>query len=199
MANVNAPMGAVAATRRRDSEHLEWFDIPASDGTAVYRGDFVASNSTGTTGGIPQCIRHTAGAPILGRVVAFAPDISGGNLTRIYRPASTNMKVLVDTDPNQEFYLMEDAVGGAVAVTAIGQNASVIYGTAVAALGCSGMMLDSSTAATTATLEIRILGLKQAADNAQGNYAIWRCKINVSERDSIDTTASDTQTGALGT
>jgi hypothetical protein len=62
MANVNAPLGA-RRLMADDDVHLEIFDVPASDGTALYIGDAVKSNGTGTTGGIPQCIRAEAGKP----------------------------------------------------------------------------------------------------------------------------------------
>jgi hypothetical protein len=48
----------------------------------------------------------------------------------------------------------------------------------------SGWTLSSqtdATAATTATLPIRLLGLARRANNAFGAYATWLVKINVHE------------------
>jgi hypothetical protein len=48
-------------------------------------------------------------------------------------------------------------------------------------------MLDSSTAATTATLQLRIVELQHRSDNVIGANAKWLCAINL-----------PTETGAAG-
>lgn len=181
MANVNAPLGA-RRTMADDDVHLEIFDVPASDGTALYVGDAVKSNGTGTAGGIPQCIRAEAGDKILGFVRGFVPSTTAGTMYGAnYRVASTNRQVLVNTHPMQEIEMMEDAVGGALAITNIGQNADIVYGTASTALGLSACMIDSSTAAA-ATAQLRILKLVQAPDNAVSAYGRYLVRINEHER-----------------
>lgn len=164
----------------------EYF-VPASDGTALFIGDPVIIGGTGDTGGIPSIVRATAagGNRVTGVVVGFRPDAT--IRANGYRAASTAAYVLVADDPQLTCEIQEDSVGGALAVTDIGLNADLVAGTGSTATKLSGFMLDTSTKATTATLQLRIMGFVQRADVEVGDYAKVLVRINL-----------PTETGAAG-
>lgn len=182
MANTNVARGFIPVRYQTGAPYngaTSEYDVPASDGTALFPGDPVFMNGTASADGTPQCIKATAagGAFISGVVVAVLPTTRESTT---YRVASTLRRVLVCDDPNVEFEIQEDAVGGALAVTSTGLNADWIDGAGSTVTGQSGVQLDSSTAATTNTLQLRILGFVKREDNEIGNAnAKMRVAINL--------------------
>lgn len=189
MANSNAPTGF---TPRRYRNGAPWngvartYFVPATDATALFVGDPVIIAGDGDANGIPTCTRATAAGAgrITGVVVGFQP---AAPFPLPYRPASTAAYVLVADDPDLLFEAQEDGVGGSLAATNIGQNIDMIAGTGSTFTGNSGFMIDSSTAAVTATLQWRIVELEPREDNAIGTTAKWLVAINL-----------PTETGAAG-
>jgi hypothetical protein len=161
--------------------------VPASDGTALFLYDPVIIAGSGDAAGVPTVTRATAAGAgrITGVVVGFVPDASV--VANGYRLASTAGYVLVADDPNLLFEIQEDSVGGALAVTDIGLNADLIAGTGSAYTKLSGFMLDTSTKATTATLQLRIKGIVQRGDVDIGTTSKVLVSINL-----------PTETGAAG-
>lgn len=189
MANVDAafgfkPVGANGGAYR--GQVTEYY-VPASDGTALFRGDPVIIGGSGDTAGIPSCLRATAGSAgrVTGVVVGFRP--SATIRANGYRLASTAEYVLVADDPNLICECQDDSVGGALAVTDIGLNADIVSGTGSTATKFSGFMLDTSTKATTATLQLRILGIVQRGDVEIGTTSKVLVRFNL-----------PTETGAAG-
>lgn len=181
MANGNAPRGLIPR-RQRDGETangaLNKYYVPATDATALFMGDPVIIAGSADAAGVPSVTRATAGGAnrITGVVVGFEPNpaiVATG-----YRAASTEAYVLVDDNPATEFEIQEDSVGGALTVDSVGLNAALVAGNGSTYTRTSGWMLDSSTAATTAALQVRIVGLMQRADNEIGDYAKWLVRIN---------------------
>lgn len=164
----------------------EYF-VPASDGTALFRGDPVIIAGSGDTAGVPSITRATAGSAgrVTGVVVGFRP--SANIRANGYRIASTAEYILVADDPALVCEVQDDSVGGALAVTDIGLNADMIAGTGSTATKVSGFMLDTSTKATTATLQLRILGIVQRADVEIGTTSKVLVRFNL-----------PTETGAAG-
>lgn len=154
-------------------------NIPASNGTAVFIGDAVKSLGASDDDGVPQVIQCAAGDIIYGVVVGFEPNLA--DLSVKHRVASTNRYCLVEVDPMAVFEVQEDSVGGALTTASVGLNADLIVATGSTASGLSGMELDSSTANTTNTLRLRILGFSQRVDNEIGTNAKVLVKINGSE------------------
>lgn len=99
-----------------------------------------------------------------------------------YMPANIAGKVYVVTDPDVIFEVQEDGVGGALALADVGLNIEIINGSGSNTTGISGMEIDSSTKATTATLPFRILKLVNRPDNELGSTATpearWLVKFN---------------------
>jgi len=187
MANADNAFGFVPVSNvagAPNSGRITKYFIPSTNGAALYVGDLVTPAGSADTLGIhPTVTVATAGggAYILGAIVGFEPV--GGrttpDLNTTYCPTSTASYVYVADDPDQEFIVREDSVDGALAATDMMLNADWIAGTGSTSFGTSGAKLDSSTAATTNTLQFRILGLYDTPDNVLGANAILRVKINL--------------------
>jgi len=155
--------------------------VPSSDGTALFVGDLVKPGAAaGAAGvfvngqnceGMPTVIQSAAGDPSIGVIIGFLPDTS--NLALRYRTASTNRIALVADDPNLLFEIQEVSGGTALTNAEVGLNADVVVGSGNTTTGMSGMELDNSTEATTAGLNLRIIGLNPTPDNNYGEHAKW--------------------------
>lgn len=190
MANSNAPMGLTPVRNANGSAYnaqLTRYFVPASDGTALFIGDPVIIAGSADADGVPTATRATAAGAgrITGVVVGFEPSptiVANG-----YRLASTAEYILVETGPDVVYEIQEDAVGGALAATSVGLNADLIAASGSTVTHRSGFQLDSSTAATTATLQLRILRFVVRPDNEIGANAKVLVRINL-----------PTETGAAG-
>lgn len=189
MANFNAATGFTVKRQRNGSPWngpLRTYYHPATDATPLFVGDPVIIAGSADADGIPTVTRATAGTAgrITGVVVGFRPTQP---FQSNFGAASTAFYVQVVDDPHALFEVQEDSVGGALAATSVGLNIDMIAGNGSTATGQSGFMIDSSTAATTATLQWRIVELERRADNEIGDYAKWLVAINL-----------PTETGAAG-
>ena len=189
MANTNAPMGLAP------KEYLDgtpWngavhqYVILSADGNAYAIGDPVTLGGSGDDNGVPNVTLATAGTGnvVTGVIVGAGGITYGGpsadptnlNTTVIPATKTKNYYVLVCDDPNVLFEVQEDSVGNNLAKTDLGNNFNLVSGTNSGYL--SGWMLDSSSAAVTATLQLKLVRLVQRKDNAIGQYAKWLVKIN---------------------
>jgi hypothetical protein len=179
MANANTPFGLKPvrdAASGTESGGLEMFYHAAADGTALYIGDPVIKSGSSDGAGVASVIRATAAGPITGVVMGFVPD--GTTNANGYGAASTAYYVLCTTDHTEAFIVQEDGVGGQLAAADVGLNADFIVAAGNAYSKRSGVMLDSSTKATTAALPLKILGLAPIPGNDFGAYAKFLVKIN---------------------
>ena len=163
--------------------------VPATNATAIYVGDPVTLTGDGDANGIPGVVTGAAGAAIIGVVVGVVVADAGVSLqgttidlTRRSLPVSTAGYVLVADDPSIIFEVEEGVSGGtgtALTSAAIGLNANLVLKAApTATYQDSGWVVDNSTEAATATLNVKLLGLSQREDNAFGSFAKWLVKIN---------------------
>lgn len=188
MANANRPSGLSPV------KHLITGDfngqgniyyIAAADTNAYAVGDPVASSGNGDGNGVPGITLATAGTgnAIRGVVLGLGTSEGGifnpNNLNSTIRPSgaqSVGWYAIVADDPNIIFQVQEVNSGTAFTSAAIGLNANLVSG---ANNGFqSGWQLSNSGAATTNTLQVRILGLSRTIDNAYGLCAKWLVKIN---------------------
>lgn len=176
MANGNAPAGLKPVRHRNGAPYngaANLYFVPATDSTAVFIGDAVKSaGSADAATGVPTVAQAAAGDTLRGVVVGVVPDTAQST---IYRVASTARYLLVADDPDLEFEIQEDAVGGALALDSVGLNADLVVGSGSTATGRSGMQLDTSDVKT-ATAQLRILGFVQRADN---EFASANAKVRV--------------------
>lgn len=189
MANANSPRGLVPY-RRYDGQAWSGganiYYVSGAYASNIFVGDPVITvDSQNDANGVPAVQLATAGGsstPILGAMIGI---VAGGDpqvaITRdmpLYRPASTAMYILVADDPALLYMVQEDSVGGSIAATGSSKNASLVSGAGSTVTGYSGWQLQSSTAATTNTLQMRILRPLPETDNALGTNAKWLVKPN---------------------
>lgn len=181
MANVDSPYG-LRPVRERDgspySGAANTYYVPATDATALFVGDpVILAGSADDSGVAPTVTRATAGATnrITGVVVGFQPNPAFVPFG--YRPASTEMYVLVADDPFIEYAIQADADG--IAAAQIGLNANLTADAGSTATKRSGFYLDGSTPAADATFQLRILGLEPQINNEVGAYADVLVRINL--------------------
>ena len=153
--------------------------VPASDATPLFVGDPVKLAADANSDGFPQCVKATAGAAVLGVVVGIintkfdpvAGRMSTGSVlldTPVYRPASTGQYVLVCDAPDV-IYEVEAVTGSnatySFALADVGLNADLSVVTGSTVTGMSAAALNMATAAVTATLQFKIMGVVPRPDN----------------------------------
>lgn len=181
MANVNAPAGLIPVAHRNGAPYngsFRPYSVAAGDGTALYIGDLVKLAGTGQTIGnrvLNDVVRAATGDVFVGVVVGVQPD-SQDSLR--YRAASTLRVVYVADNPELVFEAQEGSTGTAFTANDIGLNCNIVVAAGSTVTGNSGTGLDNSTEATTNTLDVRIWGLANRADNAPGDSAKYLVKIN---------------------
>jgi hypothetical protein len=165
MANVDAPRGF--RPYQAGGKQLRTRRYAKTADTAVYEGDLLQRVAAGTV--------EPAEAGETDTIVGVAARYS----------AASESYVDVYDDPDMTFIAQGDTAD-AVAATHYGQNVDILAGTPDSDLGRSGMELDISTAAETATLPIKILGLApintNGVANALGVNAVVICKLNHTEQ-----------------
>lgn len=176
MANTNAPFGArvvgsAIGVTPTGTINRYWHE----SANAIYIGDPVYLLGTVHTDGVtPMVDPVSAGTDPLGICVGIEyPD----DLNVKYAKASTGMYILVDDSPFSKFEMQADSnaswaaalAGGLVAITATAGSAST---------GLSAMVLTYG-AATTNTLEVRLLRPANIAGQVEGAYMVWECMWNV--------------------
>lgn len=187
MPNSNVTFGLKPVRTKGGEIQIREYYVPASDSTALFVGDPVIIAGGADADGLSTVTRATAASAgrITGAVVGFRPDASV--IANGYRVASVAGYVLVSDDPDQVYEIQEDAVGGALAAADVGLNADLVAGSGSTVTKASGFQLDTSTKATTATLQLRVLGFQRRADNEIGANAKVLVRINL-----------PTETGAVG-
>lgn len=162
MANTDAPMGFKPYQSEGKTYRTRRYAKTAA--SAVYEGDLLQRVAAGTV--------ETAAASEADTIVGIAARYS----------AAAESYVDVYDDPEMIFIAQGDTAT-AVAATHYGQNVDILAGTPSGER--SGQELDVSTAAETATLPIKILGLApdmNGVANALGVNANVLCKLNHTER-----------------
>lgn len=144
--------------------------VDSSNATAIFPGDLIIREADGNVA--PAAAGDTQ---IIGVCVGIVPDKD--NLIRKYLAATTAGTIFVNEDPNVILEVQEDAVGGALALTAIGTNTDHVAGAGSTTAGTSGHTLDSSGIGSV-TAGLRIIGLVNRPDNEVGTYAKWLVMIN---------------------
>ena len=177
MANTDAPRGLVPIRHRNGAPYNgpgSLYHVPASNSTTIGTGDPVTVTGTADSNGIPDVARSSAGGTnaITGAVIGRTNGIrnSTGEFTllrddNVALPASTEGYLLVADDPDVVFEIQSD---GDVAATDISSNANLTSG-AINTFGQSGFELDSTSFATTATHQLKVLRVVQRDGNSLDN------------------------------
>lgn len=184
------------------------YAVAAGDGTALFLGDPVKLDGSGTAGGIATVTKSGASDQTLGVVVGFVPvnvdpvtgAMTAGSVTLDtpqYRLASTARYVLV-CDADDVIYEVEQATGSNASYTYlvadIGLNAGHTTVAGSTTTGQSAAAIDMATKATTATLPWKILGAVQRVDNETVNSSSTAVKLLVK----LNNAVLGSGTGATG-
>jgi hypothetical protein len=184
MANLDTPFGLKPVKHLTGAPwngKVNVYYVPATDATALFKGDAVKSaGSADATGKFPTVAQVVAGDAVRGVIVGFGdnpyvmthPDAPN----RDYRPASTAMYVFVVDDPSVIFEVQEDSVGGALVAADVGLSADIVVAAGSTATGKSAMELDSSTKVATAAT-CKVLRVIDREDNELGTNAKWEVLI----------------------
>lgn len=148
------------------------FDVASSHSTRLGLGDVVRITGTAnSTTYLPGIDAAAAGQSITGVLVGVDPNYSTESFLDTGLAASTAGTVKVNTDPFAMYVVDTSAT---LAVADIGLNADIVATAATQSGGLtiSNMTLDSSTKATTVTLQFRILGILPDDAGVVGNRAL---------------------------
>lgn len=191
MANADTPFGlrAVGHPVGLSKASVRAYAVPSTYATDLFPGDPVVVTGTANTAEVsapgigtmqPGTLREVnksaagSGNAITGVIVGVAADPDARS--RRYLPASTGGVVLVNDDPRTEYEVQADE---AINAADIGLNAALVFTNAGDTVtGQSGAELDGSTKATTAALQVRILGIVPRSDNEVGDAAKVIVRIN---------------------
>jgi hypothetical protein len=187
MPNVNTPFGL---RPRRYLSGAPWngqatlYHITSANSNAFAIGDPVVHAGGADANGVPTCTLATPGSGITGVIVSAGGVVPGGmmadpnnlNTTVIPATKTRGYYVLVCDDPSVIFEVQEIGTGTHLAAADVGLNANLVAGTNNGFM--SGWLLTNTTEATTATLDVRLLGLCRLPDNNYGAFAKWEVMIN---------------------
>ena len=179
MANVDKafgmrPLGNLSAS---GSQKQFGYEIADNQAGAIYQGDLVTVYDGYLVQFDPSS--HTAAVGVFNGCNYIDPT-TGKPTWKNYYPGGVNItqgKIIADVmdDPNQLFIIQND---GTSAAANYGKNADVVMGTGSTTTGVSAMVLDTSSIANTAALNVKIVGLWDVPNNAVGANAVVVVKIN---------------------
>lgn len=179
MANIDKafglrPMGNLSGT---GSQKQYGYEIADNQAGTIFQGDLVALASGFITRFLPAT--HTAAVGVFNGCDYIDPTSGKPTFSNFY-PGSVNItsgkiNANVIDDPSQMFLVQCDA--GFVAAD-VGKNADVVGTGGSTITGMSTMELSSSTLATTAALNLKVIGLYNVPGNDFGTNAVVVVKIN---------------------
>lgn len=192
MANANRPSGFTPVGYLNGAPwtgQANLYSIAAAYNVALYIGDPVKSSGTSDANGRQGIVLGATTGGLRGVIVGLGTSegliANPANLDITYRPAAATTKdwyALVADDPNIVFEIQEESVASQLTAAEIGLNQISVSGTGNGFV--SGWLLAGTTtasAAATATLQLKLLGLARRHGNAFGAYAKHLVQINVHE------------------
>ena len=179
MANIDKafglrPIGNLSAT---GAQKQYGYQIADNQAGTIFQGDLVVLTGGFISKFLPAS--HTAAVGVFNGCNYNDPTTGKPTFSNFY-PGSVNItsgQISADVldDPNQLFLVQCDA--GFVAAD-VGKNADVIGTGGSTTNGISTMELNSSTLATTAALNLKVVGLYNDVNNEFGTNAVVVVKIN---------------------
>jgi len=168
------PLGNLSGT---GAQKQYGYEIADNQAGAIFQGDLVTLKDGYILQFNPAA--HTAAVGVFNGCFYNDPTTQKPTFINYY-PGSINItqgKIVADVldDPSQMFILQND---GTSAVTNYGKNADIVIGTGNTVTGLSANELDTSTIATTAALNLKIIGLWDVPNNEVGANAVVVVKIN---------------------
>jgi hypothetical protein len=170
---------------------FETFFVASGNGDTIMVGDAVKlAGDARAASGVATVARCGATDNAIGVVVGLSFEGQGDSTNvppvtsldaPIYRVASTNRYVQVCTDPSVVYEVQYAGMSIAAAtITAnVGLNGQFTTTAGSTVTGSSGMQLDSTGLATTATLPLKVVGFPNRPDNIPGDtYFSYWVKLN---------------------
>ena len=167
---------------------VETFAVDATHATLLAVGDLVVeTGNLEASTGLSEVDAITAGTGnlITGVIVAIDPDFSDLEAKGLAASTAGTVKVAVDKD----MLLEAETSGGTFALNDVGGNLDIVATAATASGGLvnSNMTINATGNASSATAQVRIVGVKDSGDitypAAIGTTLI--CRINESTNDAV--------------
>lgn len=179
MANVDKAFGlrALGNLSATGSQKQFGYNIADNQSGAIFQGQLVTLKDGFILAFDPSS--HTAAVGVFNGCNYIDPTTGKPTFSNFY-PGSVNItqgEIIADVidDPNQLFLIQADED---IEAADIGKNADIVVGSGSTTTGLSVNELDSSSIATTAALNLKIVGLYDSPNNAFGNFAVVVVKIN---------------------
>jgi len=186
MANQDQPHGLTPIGTLSGADYhgkMRRVAFAAGDSVAAYVGDLVKLTGTADASGkIPVVAQSAAGDASIGVLVSLDFDASDESslMTPLTRAASTARTGQVLFGQDVLYKMQEDSDSNAIEITEAGLNCNVIVAAGNDITG-SAMELDSTSAAGTNTLNMRLHHVWDGLDNVLGDNAEWVVSINASQ------------------
>lgn len=187
MANVDRPDGLTPIRHRNGANYngaANPYYVPSTYATALYLGEAVTKTGTSNTaafegaaiGTLPEVNKTAAGDgnALTGVIVSIGPNRD--DLSKVYRPASTEGMVWVCDDPDVVFEIQAD---GAIPAASIGLNAVLIdthSGDAITGLAGTELDTTSDVPAADATNQLTI---QRAVDRLDNDTTLTHARVEV--------------------
>lgn len=199
MANTNQPFGFMpigSLIGAQWSGKSNMYYIPAADTTQMSIGDPVkiaAYNGTtvisGDANGVPQCVKAAGTDTMRGVIVGFLlanptninlqGTVLDNTIVNIPATKTRDYYALVADDPNTLYVVQGDSTATNQIVNSCNLNASFTVALPTLPAMRSQSVLTSSSFLASNTLNWRIMGLYQDANNGFGAYARWVVRMNL--------------------
>ena len=181
MANIDSAFGLIPIAKVGQNPNnggLTRYDVGATQTTAIFTGDPVKYKNDGTV----EVATATDALLGVARGGFYTDPTTSKPTWGPYVPASTattDAKVFVADDPMQTFIAQQDSVVSNLVAANLNENANLIFNAGSTTTGVSGIEIDSSSAATTATHQVRLIDFWDVPDNdATANNSVLVIKIN---------------------
>lgn len=190
MANLDAPNGLIPIGTMSGADYhgkLRRVAFLTGNATATFIGDLIklagSASPDGTAVAVAQAAAGDAAVGVLVALDPLNPSTLGESTlsTANYRRASTLRYGCAAFGADVLYSCQEDSDGGALAVTDASDNINVIVGAGSTITGLSGMELDSSSADTANTLQLRLHGIDTSLNNVLGTNCRWIVSINLNQ------------------
>ena len=186
MANQDQPHGLTPIGTLSGSDFhgkMRRVAFAAGDSVAAFVGDLVKLTGTvDATGKIPVVAQSAAGNASIGVLVSldFDADDESSLMTPLTRAASTARTGQVLFGQDVLYRMQEDSDGNAIEIAEAGLNVNIIVAAGNNVTG-SAMELDSTSAAGTSSLNMRLHHVWDGIGNDLGDNAEWVVSINASQ------------------